>query len=73
MDPHPHGFASILVGWIRIRIGNADPDVDPGGQKIPSKIKNKVPNFMFVVLNVLRAECVSCSVDVLHGGLGILK
>jgi hypothetical protein len=28
-DPNPHGSAFILVGWIRIRIGNTDPD--PGG------------------------------------------
>jgi hypothetical protein len=25
-------FALILVCWIQIRIGNADPDPDPGGQ-----------------------------------------
>ncbi len=27
------GSASIVVGWIRIRIGTADPDPLPGGQK----------------------------------------
>jgi hypothetical protein len=34
-DPVPdkHGSAFILVGWIRIRIGNMDPDPDPGGPK----------------------------------------
>ncbi len=25
-DSDPHTFAFILVGWIRIRIGNMDPD-----------------------------------------------
>jgi hypothetical protein len=44
-DPNPHGSALILVGWIRIRIGNADPDPHwecrsgstPGGQKRPQQ------------------------------------
>ncbi len=31
LDPDPHGYAFILVGWIRIRIGNTDPDPNPGG------------------------------------------
>ncbi len=30
-DPYPHGSAFILVGWIRVRIGNTYPD--PGGPK----------------------------------------
>jgi hypothetical protein len=25
-DPDPHGTALILLSWVRIRIGNADPD-----------------------------------------------
>jgi hypothetical protein len=27
LDPDPHGSAFILVGGIRIRIGNSDPDL----------------------------------------------
>jgi midasin (ATPase involved in ribosome maturation) len=30
VDLDPYGSAFILVGWIRVRIGNKDPD--PGGQ-----------------------------------------
>jgi hypothetical protein len=30
-DPDPHGSALIWLSWIRIRIGNADPD--PGIRK----------------------------------------
>jgi hypothetical protein len=30
-DPDPHECAFILVGWIRIRTGNTDPDL--GGPK----------------------------------------
>ncbi len=36
------GSAFILVGWIRIRIGNSDPD--PGGPKWPTKVK-KIRSF----------------------------
>jgi hypothetical protein len=34
-DPEPNGSAFILVRWIwiQIRIGNTDPDSDPGGPK----------------------------------------
>jgi hypothetical protein len=39
MDPDLYGSASILIGWIRIRIENADRDLDPGGQKLTTKIK----------------------------------
>jgi hypothetical protein len=31
VDPDPDGSALIFLGWIRIRIGNAD--LDPGGQQ----------------------------------------
>jgi hypothetical protein len=34
------GSALILVGMIRIRIGNADSDPDQGGQTGPTKYKN---------------------------------
>jgi hypothetical protein len=39
----PHGSSFILVSWMRIRIrfGRTDPDLDPGGQKGPSKIEKK--------------------------------
>jgi hypothetical protein len=29
VDPDPHGSALICPSWIRIRIGNVDPDPDP--------------------------------------------
>jgi hypothetical protein len=78
---HPHfftffqccgsGSAFILVSWIRIRIriGNTDPD--PGGPKLRIKVKK---------IQVLKCQMFSfegwdfcCSLDVLHGGLGISK
>ncbi len=31
-DPDPHGSVLIWLSWIRIRIGNADPD--PGARKL---------------------------------------
>ncbi len=44
-DPCPHGSAMILVGWIwiRILIGNEDPD--PGRQKKTHKISKKFKKF----------------------------
>jgi hypothetical protein len=41
----PHGSALILVVWILVHIGNADPD--PGGQKLPTKIEKsfEIPCF----------------------------
>jgi hypothetical protein len=46
-----HGSALILVGWIRIRIPNADPD--PRGQQCPPKIEISEKNFCFEVLDIL--------------------
>ncbi len=34
MDPDPHG----LVRWIRILFVNENPDLDPVGGKLPTKI-----------------------------------
>ncbi len=34
VDPDPHGSALIGLSWIRIRIGNADLDPDPGAWKL---------------------------------------
>jgi hypothetical protein len=45
----------ILVGWIRIRIPNADPNPDPGGQKMTLKYRK-------------REECFEV-LDVIFGGL----
>ncbi len=47
-DPDPHRYAFILVGWIRIRIGNTDPD--PGGPKWNKKSEE---NSSFEVLDIL--------------------
>jgi hypothetical protein len=41
VDPHPS--ALIWLSWIRIRIGNEDPDPDMGANKLP-KLTNK-PEF----------------------------
>ncbi len=43
---------------------------DPLGQKWPTKIENKLRNFMFwsAGCSLLRAESFSCSLDVLYGG-----
>jgi hypothetical protein len=46
-----------------------DPDPDPGGQKGPTKIEKSIEIPCFKVLDVLRAEGFSCSLD----GLGIRK
>jgi hypothetical protein len=68
-----YGSAFILVGWIRIRIrtGNTDPDQDPGGPKLTTKVKNL--KFSSARCSVLRDEDFSCSVDILYDGLGISK
>jgi hypothetical protein len=34
VDQEPHRKALVLIVWIRIRIGNAEPDPDPGGAKM---------------------------------------
>jgi hypothetical protein len=47
-DPDLHGSTFISVSWIRIRIriGNTDPD--PGGPKLPTKVKKiQVPEVLF--------------------------
>jgi hypothetical protein len=50
-------------------------DPDPGGQKLPTEIEEKIINFMFrsVECSLLWAEGFSCSLDVLNGSLGISK
>jgi hypothetical protein len=30
VDPDPHGSEFVWLSWIRIRIGNAGPEPDPG-------------------------------------------
>jgi hypothetical protein len=45
VDPDPHGSTNILVGWIRIRLGNAD-DSDPEAKKMTQKTEE-----IFLVLN----------------------
>ncbi len=57
VDPDPHGSALIVVGWIRIRTPNADPDPGPGGQKYPTK-KEKMKKYI-----VLRVGF-SCGLDI---------
>ncbi len=65
-DTH-YGF--ILVGWIWTRIGNTDPDPDPGGPKWPRNWRKF--KFWRSRCSLLRDEYFSCSLDVLYGGLGI--
>ncbi len=60
VGPDPHESAFILIGWIRIQEGKNDPQ------------KWKIPKFWNARCSLLRDE-VSCSVDVLYGGLGISK
>jgi hypothetical protein len=38
----------IVVGWIRVRtsIGNADPDLDAGGQNEPQKKRKKAKKYV---------------------------
>ncbi len=63
------GFGS---AWIRIDFGRIDPD--PGWQKWPTKIDERVKIFHFWSGECsLRAEGFTCSLDVRHGGLGISK
>jgi hypothetical protein len=47
VDPDPHGFTLILVGWIRI--GNTHPD--PGRPKRPTEVEKESSSFE--VLDVL--------------------
>jgi hypothetical protein len=55
--------------WIRIR----NPDPDPGAQKVTHKNKKgKKFHVLKCWMFSLRAECFSCSLDVLYGGLGIV-
>ncbi len=45
VDPDSHGSAFILLSCIRIRIeiriGNTDPDLDPGARKIDQNLQIK--------------------------------
>ncbi len=65
------GSAFILVGWIRIRTGNTDPDPYTGGQNDPQKWRKF--KFWRTGCFLLRDEDFSCSLGVLYGGLGISK
>jgi hypothetical protein len=38
--------AFIWLSWIRILIGNADPDPDPGAWKLIKKKKKNIPGFL---------------------------
>ncbi len=57
---------------IRIRIRNPNTDPDPGVQKWPTK-KKLIHFFWSAGCSLLRAECFSCSLDVLYGSLEISK
>ncbi len=64
--------------WIRIRIelGRLDPDPNPGGKKLPSKIEfEKWRNFMFrrAACSLLSAEGYFWGLDAFHGSMGINK
>jgi hypothetical protein len=66
VDPDP-------PGWIYNDFDRMDPDPDPGGLNDPQKRDKSEEVYCFEVLNVLfyELEGFSCSLDVLHGGLGI--
>jgi hypothetical protein len=38
VDPDPQGSAFFLLQWIRVRFGNANPDLDPRDRKL-TKVK----------------------------------
>jgi hypothetical protein len=67
--------AHFLLSWIRIHIQIADPDPDPGGQKMSHKNRKKSRTVMFLSTGCffLRAEGFSCSLGALYVGLGISK
>ncbi len=60
------------VLWIRIRIDCGHRGSGSKRQKWLAKIE-KVDKFRSVGCSLLRAECLSCSLDFLYGGLGISK
>ncbi len=45
VDPDPDWIRIQSGLWIRICIRNPDPD--PGGQKLPTKVEKKLLKFMF--------------------------
>jgi hypothetical protein len=48
-----------------------DPDPDPGGQKLPTKVENFLKvHVLSVGWPLLRYEGFFCNLDVLYGGLG---
>jgi hypothetical protein len=61
-------FALILVGWIRIRIGDADSDPGPRGQMTPKNRKKFHFIFCSAGCSLFTAEGFSCGLDVLYGG-----
>jgi hypothetical protein len=66
LDPEPHGFALILVGWIRIQEGKMTTKIEKSGELLVLK-NGTVPDVLF-----LRAEGIYWSLDVLFF-LGIKK
>jgi hypothetical protein len=58
----------ILI-WIRIAFSRLDPDPDPGGQKLLTKIE-KGKKFQCFGCSLFKAEGFSFSLDVLHVGPG---
>jgi len=57
--------------WICIDIGRLDADPYPEGKKDSQKRSEEISCFEVVDVLFLRARGFSCSMDVLHGGLGI--
>jgi hypothetical protein len=48
-----HQIPVFSVLWIRIRVDFGQPDPDPGGQKLPTKIEKGEEISCFEVLDVL--------------------
>ncbi len=52
-DPDPYRIRIQSGQWIRLRIHIQNPDPDPGGQKLPTKVEKNLEISCFEVLDVL--------------------
>jgi hypothetical protein len=62
------GFA-----WIRSDSGRLNPEPNPRGQKWPTKVEKSEENSCFEVRSLSMGKGFTCSLNVLHRGLGIKR